>query len=83
MAEYIRPRCDCGALLVFWEEEMYDITTPIANDGLLSERGIKRCRTGVDGAFSRLHCPECHNEYDFTQDIEGGYIRGEVWGSKR
>ena len=78
MGKYIVPKCECGADLYRWEEEMHEILTPITANGSFSKKNI--VDTVVDGgAFERLKCRKCHNEYVMERDEKGRIIRGDVW----
>lgn len=77
--KYQVPVCDCGSRLVYWQEYMYEVHTPITTNGLLSLRGIKQIDTGVLGAWERLHCPDCLNEYVCEKDSNGRILRGKKW----
>lgn len=75
---YKPPICDCGAKLYYWEELMHEIHTPITNNGKLSKRGIID-ESGLGGAYERLHCRECFQEYKMENDEQGRIIKGKKW----
>lgn len=78
MSKYTVPKCECGANLYHWEEEMHEILTPITTNGTLSKKNIKDS-VSDGGAFNRLKCSECGNEYVLEKDESGRIVRGDEW----
>ena len=77
VTKYNIPRCDCGGELYHWKEEMHTILTPITKVGVLSKRRID---AGIeDGAWERLRCTKCYQEYSYYEDSRGRIIRGDKW----
>lgn len=72
---YQKPLCDCGKELVYWEERIYHVHTKINKNGRLSK--CKDVQWSGNGAYDRLHCPECGNQYWFNMDSKGRFIRDE------
>jgi hypothetical protein len=73
--KYLKPKCDCGADLIYVCEVMYEETQKIKKDGTLAKI-ISKCSTGVSGA-EFLECIKCDNEY-CVDILHGIIIRGEL-----
>lgn len=75
---YKPPVCECGAPLYYWEEVMHEVITPITQNGFLSKRKVTDNQT-ESGAWPRLKCKECFQEYAYKEDDNGRIIRTAEW----
>lgn len=73
---YDIPKCECGHPLVIYSEEIHKLYTPITKKGTLSKK-VRDYNDGSSGAYERLKCTNCENEYWATEDEKGRIIRSE------
>lgn len=72
---YIKPICTCGAELFYWSEMMFYVHRKINKNGTISKKEkLIECDSG---AYERLMCPDCGNEYWADKDKFGRVIRGK------
>lgn len=72
---YTKPVCTCGAELFYWGERMFQVHRKINKNGTISKR--EKLIEWDNGAYERLMCPDCRNEYWIDEDQNGRVIRGE------
>jgi hypothetical protein len=75
--KYKPPKCDCGAFLFLWHEEMHTTKTFITKRGTLYKRSS--LLHAEPGAWDRLKCSSCSMEYGIDIDEEKRISRGEAW----
>ena len=75
--KYFKPRCDCGSCLSHWQEEMHTVLTPITKTGILSKKN--KIISLENGAWERLICKDCREEYSYSLDDKGRIVRGDKW----
>lgn len=75
MTKYKKPICECGTELVYWTERIYHVHQKINKNGTISKK--EEINEQGDGAYDRLYCPECRNQYWPEEDEQGRMIRGE------
>ena len=74
---YAKPVCTCGTELIYWSEKIYHVHQKINKNGTVSKK-VEMLDSG-EGAYDRLHCPNCRNQYWPEEDEKGRMIRGETF----
>lgn len=72
---YTKPVCICGLELFHWSERMFQVYRKINKNGTISKK--EKLIEWDSGAYERLMCPGCGNEYWIDEDQNGRVIRGE------
>lgn len=75
---YEKPKCECDGELVTWSERVYTENYKVTNNGQQSKKVYNRTLAG-EGAWSRLECIKCSNQYSWESDERGRIIRGDQW----
>lgn len=76
---YQKPKCKCGNELIYWVQTYITIERKITEKGKISKRRYVEEAGEGEGVLQRLRCNVCGEEYEYTFDDKGRYIRGENW----
>lgn len=77
---YEKPKCDCGAELVWWSQPTYTDMYRITKNGKKAKRAYSHHYEG-EGPEERLICSNqtCLDDYDFDFDEKDRVVRGDHW----
>lgn len=76
--KYKKSRCDCGAMLHTYSNEIWMVARRITKDGQLGNMIKVKTNFDENGYKIILHCPKCSNEYESDYDNKDRLIRGEL-----
>ena len=73
MNRYKLPTCECGVLLIIYEENGYATERKITKNGSISKKAIETYH--VHHGCTVLVCPKCKKRYDYEHDDKNRIIR--------